>query len=74
MERYRREAAHLRGVAEAAQDAMTREQLLDIARQYETLATSIERLPCAPQATRTARSAISIGSSATLNGLLRNPQ
>ena len=37
MERYRREAAHLRAVAEAAQDAMTREQLLDIARQYDTI-------------------------------------
>jgi hypothetical protein len=41
---YRREAAAVRTQAEKMTDPRLREQLLDIARQYEELATSIERL------------------------------
>jgi hypothetical protein len=42
--RYRRQAAEIRGKADHVQDATVREQLLDVARQYESLAASIERL------------------------------
>ena len=42
--RYRRQAAEIREKANHIQDATVREQLLDVARQYESLATSIERL------------------------------
>jgi hypothetical protein len=45
VERYRREASHLRAEAEAFYDPTIRQQLLDIARQYEILAMSIEMLP-----------------------------
>jgi hypothetical protein len=44
-QRYRREAEHLRAEAETVPDPYTRQQLLNIARQYERLAMSIERLP-----------------------------
>jgi len=37
-ERYRREAERIRAVVENTRDPQTREQLLDIARQYEILA------------------------------------
>jgi hypothetical protein len=42
---YRRHAADIRVKAENMKDQTVRQQLLDIARQYEALATSIERLP-----------------------------
>lgn len=45
VERYRREAARLNAQAAIVQDPVFREQLLNIARQYEILATSIEMLP-----------------------------
>jgi hypothetical protein len=45
IERYRREAANLRAKAETFYDSAPRQQLLDIARDYETLARSIEMLP-----------------------------
>jgi hypothetical protein len=45
VERYRREAAHLRAEAEVFYDPTIRQQLLDIAHQYEILAASIEMLP-----------------------------
>jgi hypothetical protein len=44
-ERYRREAALVRAIAEATLDPQTRNELLDIARNYEILAMSIELLP-----------------------------
>jgi hypothetical protein len=44
-QRYRREAERLRAEAEKVPDPYTRQQLLNVARQYERLATSIERLP-----------------------------
>ena len=44
-ERYRREADRVRAVAETIRDPHTRQQLLEVARQYETLAISIERMP-----------------------------
>jgi len=37
-EHYRREAERLRSLAETTHDPAVRHQLLDIARQYETLA------------------------------------
>jgi hypothetical protein len=43
VERYRREAERLRAEAGTA-DPYTRQQLLNVARQYERLAMSIERL------------------------------
>jgi hypothetical protein len=43
VQRYRREAERLR--AEAEKDPYTRQQLVNVARQYERLAISIERLP-----------------------------
>jgi hypothetical protein len=45
IERYRREATNLRAKAETFYDSAPRQQLLDIARDYETLARSIEMLP-----------------------------
>jgi hypothetical protein len=45
IERYRREATNLRAKAETFYDSASRQQLLDIARDYETLARSIEMLP-----------------------------
>jgi hypothetical protein len=45
IERYRREATNLRAKAETFYDSATRQQLFDIARDYETLARSIEMLP-----------------------------
>jgi hypothetical protein len=42
--RYRRHAAAVRAKADEVRDPTVRQQLLDIARQYEALATSIERL------------------------------
>ena len=44
-ERYRREAALVRTIAEATIDPQTRRDLLDVARNYEILAMSIEPLP-----------------------------
>jgi hypothetical protein len=44
-ERYRREAALVRTIAEATLDPQTRRELLDVARNYEILAMSIELLP-----------------------------
>jgi hypothetical protein len=44
-ERYRREAARVRAIADATFDPQTRDGLLDIARNYEILAMSIELLP-----------------------------
>ena len=44
LEEYRREAARLRGLAKAAQDAITRQQLLGIALGYDKLAAALERL------------------------------
>jgi hypothetical protein len=44
-ERYRREAALVRTIAEATVDPQTRHELLDVARNYEILAMSIELLP-----------------------------
>jgi hypothetical protein len=43
--RYRREASLLRAQAEAFYDRTIRQQLLDLADQYEILATSLEMLP-----------------------------
>ena len=43
--RYRQHAATLRSKAESVRDLTLRDQLLDVARQYEELALSIERLP-----------------------------
>ena len=40
-ERYRREAERIRAVAENTRDPQTRQQLLDIARQYERLAQEV---------------------------------
>jgi hypothetical protein len=45
--RYRRHAAALRWKAESMKDPTVREQFLDVARQYEELALSIEQLPLA---------------------------
>jgi hypothetical protein len=45
LERYRQEAAHLRAEAETFYDPAARQQLLDVAFQYEVLAMSIEMLP-----------------------------
>ena len=45
--RYRRHAAALRSKAESVKDLTLREQFLDVSRQYEELALSIERLPLA---------------------------
>lgn len=45
VERYRREAALLRAQAEALYDPTIRQQLQDLAHQYEILATSLEMLP-----------------------------
>jgi hypothetical protein len=42
--RYRRQAEEIREKANHIQDATVRQQLLGVARQYEALATSIERL------------------------------
>jgi hypothetical protein len=44
---YRRHAAVLRSKAQSMKDLMVREQFLDVARQYEELALSIEQLPLA---------------------------
>jgi predicted kinase len=44
-ERYRREAVLVRTIAEATVDPQTRHELLDVARNYEILAMSIELLP-----------------------------
>ena len=44
-ERYRRAAALVRTIAEATVDPQTRHELLDVARNYEILAMSIELLP-----------------------------
>ena len=43
-ERYRREAALVRTIAEATLDPQTRRELFEVARNYEILAMSIERL------------------------------
>ncbi len=43
--RYRRHADQARQRAASIRDLTLRQQLLDIARQYEILADSIERLP-----------------------------
>jgi hypothetical protein len=45
--RYRRHAAALRSKAESMKDRTVREQFLDVARQYDQLALSIEQLPMA---------------------------
>ena len=45
--RYRQHAAVLRSKAESMKDSTLREQFLDVARQYEELALSIEWLPLA---------------------------
>jgi len=45
--RYRRHAAALRSKAESVKDLTLREQFLDVSRQHEELALSIERLPLA---------------------------
>ena len=42
--RYRRRAADIPAKVESVKDRTARQQLLDVARQYEDLATSIERL------------------------------
>ena len=42
---YRQQAAGIRAKVENMKDQAMREQFLDIARQYEALATSIARLP-----------------------------
>jgi hypothetical protein len=52
VQRYRREAERLRAEAETVTDPYARQQLLNIARQYERLATSIERLPREPDGKR----------------------
>jgi hypothetical protein len=44
-ERYRREAENARREAAAVHDPDVRQQLLNIAQQYDTLADSIERQP-----------------------------
>ena len=44
-ERYRREAALVRTIAEATLDPQTRRELLEVARNYEILAMSLELLP-----------------------------
>ena len=43
----RRHAAALRSKAESMKELIVREQFLDVARQYEELALSIEQLPLA---------------------------
>jgi len=43
--RYRRQAAAVRAKADQVQDPTVHRQLLDVASQYEALATSIEQLP-----------------------------
>jgi|HubBroStandDraft_6_1064221.scaffolds.fasta_scaffold1445459_1 hypothetical protein len=45
VERYRREASLLRAEAEVFFDPTIRQQLLDLAHQYEILAMSLEMLP-----------------------------
>ena len=52
VQRYRREAERLRAEAEAAADPYARQQLLNVARQYDRLAASIERLPHEPKGLR----------------------
>jgi hypothetical protein len=42
---YRRQAAKIREEAENVKNQTVRRQLLGIARQYDNLATSLERLP-----------------------------
>ena len=42
--RYRRHAADIRAKVENVKDRTARQMLLDVARQYDDLATSIERL------------------------------
>jgi hypothetical protein len=42
--RYHQEASRLRQEAEAAQDPETRAELLKQAKNYETLATAVERM------------------------------
>ena len=44
-ERYRREAALVRTIAEATLDPQTRRELFEVARNYEILAMSLELLP-----------------------------
>ena len=44
-ERYRREAALVRTIAEATFDPQTRRELFEVARNYEILAMSLELLP-----------------------------
>ena len=44
-ERYRREAALVRAIAEATLDPQTRRELFEVARNYEILAMSLELLP-----------------------------
>ena len=44
---YRQHAAALRSKAKSMNDPIVREQFLDVARQYEELALSIEQLPLA---------------------------
>jgi hypothetical protein len=44
-ERYRAEAARLRAEAELRANAAVRQQILNIAAQYDRLAASIERQP-----------------------------
>ena len=45
IERYRREAALVRTIAETTLDPQTRRELFDVARNYEILAMSLELLP-----------------------------
>jgi hypothetical protein len=45
IERYRQEAANLRAEAEIFYDPAARQQLSDVAHQYEILVTSLEMLP-----------------------------
>jgi hypothetical protein len=45
---YRRHAAEIRATAENMKDQAVREQILEIARQYDKLATGIERLLVRP--------------------------
>ena len=44
-ERYRREAALVRTIADATLDPQTRRELFQVARNYEILAMSLELLP-----------------------------
>jgi hypothetical protein len=45
LERYRQEAANLRAEAETFYDPVARQQLLDVAHQYQVLVMSLEMLP-----------------------------